>query len=286
MILGISGRMGSGKDTVAKILQYFTLPEELRTISMDEWVYELSYQPDISENLSTHLEIRKFADKLKDCIALILNIPRWKLEVDEYKQQLLPKHWDRWILAHEQDVSIHQTKEEAQIIVNYLRLPEDEYVLERQSLTVRDMLQMLGTDVMRDIIHPNVWVNGLYESYQPIGSTNIAPQSAKLKKIIREPVWPSWVITDVRFPNELDCIKNGLLGKPIPKNDFRFLVRVNRPDRNLSYTNQTIHPSETALDEYLKWDYVIDNTGTLDDLAFEVHTMLKSNKEFEKYFYI
>ena len=113
MIIGISGKKGSGKDTVAKILQYFTLPEEVRTISIDEWVYELSYHETVSDNLSTYLEIHKFADKLKDCTSLLLNIPRWKLELEEYKQQKLPEQWDRWVLNHEMGASLHQTYEEA-----------------------------------------------------------------------------------------------------------------------------------------------------------------------------
>ena len=287
MIIGISGKKGSGKDTVAKILQYFTLPEELRTISIDEWVYELSYHPEISDNLSTNLQIRKYADKLKDCTSLLLNIPRWKLENEEFKKTVLPECWDVWVLEHEMGNSIHMTKEEAIIIANYLRLPEDAYTIEKESMTIRDFLQMVGTDAMRDVIHPNIWVNTLMEDYQPVSMTNIAKASVKTgntTKIIKEPTWPSWVISDVRFLNEVNAIKNGVLGNPVPKNDFRFTVRVNRPKRNLDRTDE--HQSEIELDDYQHWDYVIENDKNLDHLAFEIHCMLKSKKEFEKYFHI
>lgn len=286
MIIGLSGKKGSGKDTVAKILQYFTLPEELRTISIDEWVYELSYHEEVSDNLSTYLENKKYADKLKDCISLLLGIPRWKLELEEYKQQILPECWDLWVLEHEMGNSIHATKEEAVIIANYLRLPEDAYTIEKESMTVRDFLQVMGTDAMRDIVHPNVWVNSLHEDYQPKSMTNIAKASSKsgnTNKIIKQPSWPAWIISDVRFLNEVNAIKNGVLGKPVPKNDFRFLVRVNRPQRK---NEPDVHQSEIELDDYQKWDYVIENDKNLDHLAFEIHCMLKSNKEFEKYFHI
>ncbi len=285
MIIGISGKKGSGKDTVAKILQYFTLPEELRTISIDEWVYELSYHEEVSEKLSTYLENRKFAGKLKDCISLLLGIPRWKLESEDYKQQLLPECWDVWILEHEMGNSIHTSKEEAVIIANYLRLPEDTYLIEKESLTIRDLLQVMGTDAMRDVVHPNIWVNTLMTEYQPSSLTNIAKASLKtgnLTKIIKEPSWPSWVVSDVRFLNEVNAIKNGLPGLPVPKNDFRFLVRINRNQRKA----EDEHQSETELDDYQYWDYVIENDKNLDHLAFEVHCMLKSKKEFEKYFHI
>lgn len=287
MIIGISGKKGSGKDTVAKILQYFTLPEELRTISIDEWVYELSYHEEVSDSLSTYLEIRKYADKLKDCVSLLLGIPRWKLESEDYKQQLLPECWDVWVLEHEMGNSIHMTKEEALIIANYLRLPEDAYIIEKESMTVRELLQIMGTDAMRDVIHPNIWVNTLFQEYQPTSMTNIAKASlttGKTTKIIKEPSWPSWVISDVRFLNEVNAIKNGLIGSPVPKNDFRFLVRINRPTRKKDDVDE--HQSETELDDYQNWDYVIENDKNLDHLAFEIHCMLKSKKEFEKYFHI
>lgn len=285
MIIGISGKKGSGKDTVAKILQYFTLPEDVRTISIEEWVYELMYHETVSENLSTYLENKKFADKLKDCVSLLLGIPRWKLEHEEYKQQLLPESWDLWVLEHQAGLSLHTTKEEAQIIVNYLRLPEEEYRLEKESMTIRDFLQIMGTDAMRDCVHPNIWINTLYQDYQPVSMTNIAKKSTKgnTTKIIKEPTWPSWVVSDVRFLNEVMSIKNGVLGSPPADNDFRFLVRVNRPERDLEKDE---HQSETELDDYQNWDYVIENDKNLDHLAFEIHCMLKSRKEFQKYFHI
>jgi hypothetical protein len=285
MIIGLSGKKGSGKDTVAKILQYFTLPEELRTISIDEWVYELTYHEEVSDNLSTYLENRKFAGKLKDCISLLLGIPRWKLESEDYKQQLLPECWDVWTLEHEMGNSIHTTKDEAVIIANYLRLPDDAYSIEKESMTIRDLLQIMGTDAMRDVVHPNIWVNTLMTDYQPVSLTNIAKASltsGNMTKIIKEPSWPAWVISDVRFLNEASAIKNGLAGSPVPKNDFRFLVRVNRNQRK----TEDEHPSETELDDYQYWDYVIENDSNLDNLAFEIHCMLKSKKEFQKYFHI
>jgi len=284
MIIGISGKSGSGKDTVAKILQYFTLPEELRTISIEEWVYELSYHPEISDKLSTYLHINKFAGKLKDCISLILNIPRWKLELEEYKQQVLPEAWDRWILVTEMGPSIHLNKQEALIIAEYLGLAGNEYHLEKQSLTIRDLMQQIGTDALRYSVHPNIWINSLFSEYVPDSSLNLTKlKSGKTKTIIKTPVWPSWVISDVRFLNEVESIKHGLPGSTIDDSDFRYIIRVERPDR---YVNESDHPSETQLDGYDKWDYVLDNSKSLDDLAFEIHTMLSSTPIFKNYFYV
>ena len=58
---------------------------------------------------------------------------------------------------------------------------------------------------------------------------------------------PMWVITDVRFNNEAEAIKErgGLL------------IRVNRPDANSSDT----HISETELDEYKGFNLTITNNN-------------------------
>lgn len=284
MIIGISGKKGSGKDTVAKILQYFTLPEELRTISIDEWVYELSYHQEVSDKLSTYLETHKFGNKLKDCVSILLNVPRWKLELEEYKQQVLPESWDRWILVTEMGPSVHTTKSEALMIINYFGLAPGEYQLEKQSLTIRDMLQQIGTDALRYAVHPNIWINGLFSDYVPDGALNLTKlKSGKSKTIIKNPVWPSWVVPDVRFLNEVDAIKNGLPGYSVDSNDFRYIIRVERPDR---YLDEDMHISEIQLDDYDKWDYILDNSKTLDDLAFEIHVMLSSNPIFKNYFHV
>lgn len=52
-------------------------------------------------------------------------------------------------------------------------------------LTRREMYQRIGTDAMRDQVHPDVWVNALFRVLDP--SEN-------------------YIITDVRFKNEADAI--------------------------------------------------------------------------------
>jgi hypothetical protein len=69
----------------------------------------------------------------------------------------------------------------------------------------------------------------------------------------------NWIITDLRFPNELEAIKkrNGLT------------IRINRP--GLEENN---HISETALDN-ADFDYVIDNNTSLKALINSVYYILK-----------
>ena len=71
-----------------------------------------------------------------------------------------------------------------------------------------------------------------------------------------------WIITDSRFPNELAAVKkhNGIAIKVI---------------RDSGNTIGTTHTSETALDNYTEWDYVIDNNGTLEELKTQVLSILE-----------
>lgn len=105
--------------------------------------------------------------------------------------------------------------------------------------TPRFLLQTLGTEWGRDLVDKDVWVKSLLSSY-----TNEQ----------------DWIITDVRFPNECSEIKK-LGGK---------LVRVER-----THFNDT-HPSETALDGYNDWDYIINNNGSLGDLDKKISAMCQT----------
>ena len=76
-------------------------------------------------------------------------------------------------------------------------------------------------------------------------------------------IYPSWCITDVRFPNEVKAIK---------KKDG-IIIRINRE----SDYNST-HSSETALDDYEDFDYTIDNNNCIDCLIEKVKEILKHEK--------
>jgi len=68
MIIGISGKMQSGKNTVASIIN----------------------------QLTNNMFVEKaFADKLKECISIITGIPRLDLEKEEVKNSYLPNEWNR-----------------------------------------------------------------------------------------------------------------------------------------------------------------------------------------------
>ena len=105
------------------------------------------------------------------------------------------------------------------------------------TMTNRQFLQKIGTDCFRNNLHPNTWVNALFSEYKPAKLSEYNPSN--------------WIINDVRFPNEAEAIKErgGLL------------IKINR---NTGY-NDT-HESETTLDNYQDWDFVIDNNSSKEEL--------------------
>ena len=194
MIISITGKIGSGKDTIADIIMQYT--------PYHDW------------------EIKKFAGKLKDIAEILSGVPKINFEDQEFKKQDMGPEW---------------------------------------GMTYRDLLQKLGTEAMRNGLHENVWVNALMSDYTPahyaVGAleTELSEESA---------VYPNWLITDTRFPNELEAAKahKGITIKVI---------------KDSGNTIGTTHASETALDDYTKWDYVVDNNGSFEDLKTQVFSILE-----------
>jgi len=104
-------------------------------------------------------------------------------------------------------------------------------------MTVREFLQKLGTAVRKEI-DPEFWVKALFNTYH---NGNV-------------------IIADVRFPNEAEAIKarGGII------------FRIERYGAGAGN-----HISETALDNYDKFDYIIDNNGTLEDLFNTVKAIVQ-----------
>ena len=75
--------------------------------------------------------------------------------------------------------------------------------------------------------------------------------------------FPNWIISDVRFPNEADIIKN----------KGGILIKINR---NTEIINN--HESEIILDNYTKWDYIIDNDDKIEYLIKKVREILIKEK--------
>lgn len=332
-LITISGKAGSGKDTVERMIQAFMIHGHISNRS--EIYGGLGY--DMLENDVLAISVldgnhwygsesytnKKFADKLKDIVCLLIGCDRKQLEDRDFKESPLGEQWVVWkIQASDElefevnnliDGGIFVSMEEAEKFIKEHELKNIEEIY-KVDLTPRLLLQLMGTECGRQMIHPNIWVNALFSEYTPIHHDHVEGGFEL----------PRWIITDVRFKNEVDIVEK--------KGGLR--IRVNRtkktsqewqtqypdmivydPDgwdrKNYQYSwheelitleeynsrvmrstcmgkvgqfgINTPHASEVDLDDYNKWDYVIENDGSLRDLLLKVHEMLMFfNKKYEK----
>jgi dephospho-CoA kinase len=286
-IISISGKIGSGKDLTGQIIQYLTNPFDR----------DLQTKFDINDDYSVanRWQIKKFADKLKDITCLILGFNREQLEDREFKEKELGEEWAAFE-AHYQfkiknfkfrDSKLFLTKEKAQELIENLEY-KDETTIIKRILTPRLFMQLLGTEAGREILHPNIWVNSLMNEYKGLENKfitgNYWKKCVNCKKEFTahkfqnqceecnnkdNPKYPNWIITDLRFPNEYDAVKE----------KGGITIRVNRPRKG--FTNEKLlaelHPSETALDNH-QFDYVIDNSGSIEELIKKVREILTQEK--------
>ena len=214
MIIGINGKIGSGKDTIGEIIQKLMMTNKKKS-----W------------------EIKKFAGKLKQIASILTGIDISKFEDQEYKKTLLGPEW-----GTVKENPLNSIPAFGDVDFNHL-------------MSVRELLQKLGTEAMRDGLHANVWVNALFADYTDKNN---------------------WCITDMRFPNEMKAVedKGGIT------------IRVNRPYSTVvgqgngnpaTFSQTQFHPSETALDG-AKFMYEINNNGTMEDLVKKVRSILVNEK--------
>lgn len=228
MIIGISGYAGSGKDTVANIIRYLgEYPNsENRT---DPHLGYRSYNSFVMDmGMDEHgderckWKIRKWAGKLKQIASILTGIPVENFEDQEFKKTEMGAAW---------------------------------------GMSVREFLQKLGCDGLRDNLHKEVWVNALMSDYyMGIRQVQVGTTPENLRWHEEE---PHWIISDTRFPNEAEAIKR----------EGGIIIRVDRPQKH--YKSVGIHPSETALDNW-DFDTEIHNTRTVDDLIPKVKWIMET----------
>ena len=123
-----------------------------------------------------------------------------------------------------------------------------------REITPRYVLQVFGTECMRQGFYDGIWVSFVKKKIQDNPTTN-------------------WVIPDTRFPNEVDMIKT--IGGSV-----WCVQRGDNPQWFNEYKNNNvepkdIHPSEWAW-AHSNFDHTIVNDSTVDDLCSAIADKINS----------
>jgi hypothetical protein len=193
----------------------------------------------------------------KDTIgdALVNNLPNWeKVSFASHLKDVtaLLFGFDRKMLAGE-------TPEDRAI-----REQPDKFWSEKmgKDFTPRYALQYLGTNLLRNQLHQNIWVDCLE------------------RKILESD--KNVVITDVRFPNEINMIKN--IGGEIWRVERGVLPQwwetalyYNTQPNTLEIPSEFngVHESEWRWVGYDRPDHIFKNDGTIEDLEKKVLDIMK-----------
>lgn len=254
MLVGIAGGKQHGKDTVGEMIRLIT---GSRDMSDEEVILALEGHA-LLYGFTPKFEIKKYATKLKQMVCALLGCSMFDLETDEFKNKTL---WKKYIpvitektlidfdefFEHTANHGEFYSEKDAE---NYIKEYESDLDSEFEEIitsridisyiTPRYLMQTIGTEWGRRLIHPDIWVNTTFNSYHRRCN---------------------WIITDVRFYNEVKAIRDreGLLFKVI----------------NPKIESNDSHASENGLNGFNEYDEIIVNDGSLQDLLKKVKQICK-----------
>ena len=141
------------------------------------------------------------------------------------------------------------------VIISYAKYLKD-YAKEiinwngKESTKPRDFLQQLGVELIKNQIDENMLINRIKEDIK-----------------VYEYFFDVIIISDARFKDEIENIKNA----------NTVVIKIKGKENKLT-NNQKQHITETALDDYSKYDYIIENKTTKQNLKKQIENLMEEIK--------
>lgn len=253
LYIGLNGLAGSGKDTVAKMIRTILNHNWSSLNECKEYYKSIYTSPTISATYNIFENEDKgmvycvaFADQLKTICSNIFGIP-----VSRFYQN----KENAWVCVNK-DFKYTETIP----LANYIITAEEYYnnIAEYKSsndsywMSLREILVYVGTYILQQDINKNVFVNIVTNLI-----SNKRKENPNLKYVI---------CTDIRFNHEINYIhKNNGITISIVRDGVKALDNI----------------AEHDLDEEDRWDYIITNNGTYDELFENIWNIIHTRIEFE-----
>lgn len=179
MLIAINGKINSGKDTVAKMINYLYFNKG-KNISYTDYLDYIRYNPDVST-------IIHFADIAKRMLSYMFTIPLHYFYERDKKDYTFycPQTWE---LINAEEFEKFDCKNNGYKIVNNVNelFNNDEY---KHVILIRNLIQEFAEGI-KTIFGKNVWANMVSKEAHSI-----------------ESVLGIVIIADMRFQNEADALE-------------------------------------------------------------------------------
>lgn len=217
-LIAVSGVKGSGKDSVSSMLQY--------CLSVPKMFRQYFFYKNFKKWIKPKYKRIAFADPLKKMLSDLLNIGLDKFYIREFKEGCIiniSTLEGSWLGEKLSDSKFNK-------LVKQL----DPSLME-SNLSLRQLLQYFGTEIMQKYFGKRVWINSTMQNRSEYT-----------------------IISDLRFIEEYNAVKE----------KKGVVIYVNRPNYEFGQ-----HASEREMKELLesdKYDFIINNNGSIEDLFNQI----------------
>ena len=254
LYIGLNGYAGAGKDTVAKMLKLILNDLEYwNDVDLCKAKYdEIFTDPTKSATFNApkfeknRVMCIAYADQLKEICATMFGIPIERFYMNKS---------NAWICINDK-FQYTEIKPDSDHILTadefYYATSDINDSSTKYWMSLREILVYVGTYVLQQTINKNIFINIIRNKVKEEQATN-----HDLKYVI---------VTDNRFAHELAYMsESNAITISITRNSIQQLENV----------------AEHDLDDVDDYDYIIDNSGTYNDLFNNIWNIIHENIEFE-----